>query len=162
MGIEAREQTLAASLAGHAHVTDEVVRSRTADAPGRHAAIAVAEENATILVDRDFVEIEKVAIGLASALLPDTCPALHWVIGRGVDRHPVFSLVVGRRDECVPFPGEADLLIITAQVCPNETDAGSPGASTDGFNLDRVGNAMGRTDVGVVQPGNLVGGVIEL
>src|SRR6266403_912120 len=86
------EQALASRLPRNAHEGDEIVGGCAGDAPFSHAPVAVAVESAPMVVYRDFVEIEQIAVVVAAALLPDTGPALNGIIWRSVDRYPGLPL----------------------------------------------------------------------
>src|SRR5882724_8980877 len=106
------EQRFAARLPRHSHEGDKVIGRCAGDAARRHASVAVSVESASVVVHRDFVEIEQIAVVVAAALLPDTGPALNGIIWRGVDCHPRLTLVVSRGNERVPFARETAGLVI--------------------------------------------------
>ena len=121
------EQRLTTRLARDTHEGGEIIRGRARDAAVCHTAIAVAEENASKFVDGDFVEVEQVAILVATALLPDAAGMLNRVIRRSVDSDPVLAAIVSGGDEDIPVARKAYCLVITGNIRAGETDCGAAG-----------------------------------
>src|SRR4029077_6963106 len=116
-----RQQRFATGLTCHAHISDEIILCCPCDAIRSDAAVPVPVENAPFVVGCDFVEIEKIAIGLTPALLPYASHALNGIIWSRVDRRPGSPLVVSGGDECIPFAWESDGLVITVYISSEET-----------------------------------------
>src|SRR6266513_5271967 len=74
------EQGLTTRLARDAHESGEIIRRRAGDAAVCNTPITVAVENASVFIHGDFVEVEKVAVLMAAALLPDAGGVLNGII----------------------------------------------------------------------------------
>ena len=99
VGIVAGEQGLAAALPRHAHVGGEIVRRGASDTTLGHTTIAVAIKDAAFVIDGDLIKVEQVAVGVASALLPNTTHALDRIVRCCVYRGPSLATVVSSGDE---------------------------------------------------------------
>ncbi len=69
---------------------------------GTGAAIRIANQNAACIIDRDVVEIEKIAARIAAAAIPDAA-ALHRIRRRCIDRRPGSTGVISEGDIEVPY-----------------------------------------------------------
>ena len=163
-----REQWFAAELACHAHESDKIVRWRrrgSSDAALTHTAVAIAVKHSAFIVGGDFIEIEKVTILGAAALLPDASHALNRIVRCCVDCRPGLPAVIGSSDERVPYSGETHCLIVARDVSAEKTNSSAAsvatgGAATDSFNFGCVYDAVRRAKIDVVEPVN--GGAIAL
>src|SRR5439155_16901317 len=104
--IKARKEALAPGLPGDALEGHVIVRRCATDTPRGDATITVAEEHTAFVIDRDFIKVEQVAIGLAAALLPDAGMVLHRIVWGSIDCHPGLTLIVGGRDKSIPLARE--------------------------------------------------------
>src|SRR4029077_16707405 len=99
VSVVAGEESLASRLARNAHVGDEVIRRATPDAIRCDTSVAVAVEDAALVVDGDFVEVGEIPVRMTSTLLPDAGPALNGIVRGRIDRRPCDAAVVGRSEE---------------------------------------------------------------
>src|SRR5438552_9231921 len=118
--VKAGKQRLATGLVRDAHEGSEIVRRSPSNAAFAYATIAVAVKDPSLFVHSDFVEVEKVAVLVTTALLPNTGHALYRIVGRGVDCDPVCAAIVSRRDEGIPVAWEAYRLVIAGPVSAEE------------------------------------------
>src|SRR5438874_13611872 len=75
--VVAGEQRLTTRLARDTYEGGEIVRRSAGDAAICHTAIAVTVEDAAVLIDSDFGEVEHVDVLIATVLLRDAACALH-------------------------------------------------------------------------------------
>ena len=148
-------------MARDAHEGSEVVRGSARNTTIAYATIAVAVKDAPVLIDGDFVEVEQVAVLMATALLPDTAGMLNGIIRSSVHRDPMLPVIIGRGDECVPIAGEANRLVIAGNVGAEETYSGTAGAATYCLYFGSVLDAMRSADIDVTRPANGVGAFVE-
>src|SRR6266478_1004603 len=159
--VETREQRLSTRLPRDTHEGGEIIRRSAGDAALCHTAIAVAVENASVFIHGDFVEVEKIAVLVAAALLPDSGGMLNGIIRCRVNRHPVCPVVVSRGDERVPIPREAYCLVITGDISTEEADCGAAAIAAYGLNFGGVHDALGSADIDVIRPGDRVRGLVQ-
>src|SRR5438094_7410122 len=146
------EQWLATGLTRHAHERDKIIGGCAGDAPFSHAPIAVSVESAAMVVYRDFVEVEQIAVIVAAALLPDPSLALNGIVRRRVDRHPRLTFVVSRSDERVPLPRETASLIIARPIGAYKPTSRATGTSTNRLGVRSVLDSMRRTNIDIANP----------
>src|SRR5438094_8367337 len=125
------EQRLATGLPRHAHERDKIIGGCAGDAPFSHAPIAVSVESAAMVVYRDFVEVEQIAVIVAAALLPDPSLALNGIVRRRVDRHPRLTFVVSSSDERVPLYRETAGLVFDWLIRADEAESGASRTSSN-------------------------------
>src|ERR1700737_3165059 len=116
------EQAAAAGLAGDGGERIERVHRGILHA-GAGASIGVADQHATVTVDRHVVEVEKVAALVAAAAVPDAA-ALHGVCGCRIGRRPGAPAVVGGGDVEVPDAGEGCRLRVARRGGAEEGESG--------------------------------------
>ena len=104
--VERGEECLAAGLASEAHVRGERINIRIAYAI-THATVAISEGGTALVVDRNFVEVQKIAIDCAAALLPNAALTLDGVIRTDVGGNPCLAAIKCRGHESIPIAGEA-------------------------------------------------------
>src|SRR5437879_3555117 len=104
---------LTAELSSHPHMRGEVVRCTPRDTADRHATITITIEDTALVVDRDLIKIEQVAILMAATSLPDRAHVLNRIVRGSIDSSPSNTAVVGRGDVCVPFAGKTVGLVVT-------------------------------------------------
>src|SRR5438093_4195171 len=146
------EQRFAAGLPRHSHKCDKIIGCCARDAARCHASVAVSIESASVVVHRDFVEIQQIAVVVAAALLPDTGPALNGIIWRGVDCHPRLTLVVGGGNERVPFARETAGLVIARLIGAYEAASGASGTSADRLGMCSILDSMRCTNIDIANP----------
>src|SRR5438552_17050176 len=128
--IKLGDDRLAAELSGHPHVGGEIIRRTPRDTAHRHATITVTVEDTAVVVDRDLIKIEQVAILMAATCLPDSAHVLHRIVRGSIDSSPGNTAVVGRGDVCVPFARETVGLLVTVYVGPEEANCGAARATS--------------------------------
>src|SRR5437868_8938424 len=111
-----RKQSLAASLTRHAHVSDEVIWTGACNTSGADTTVTVTVKNPAFVVDRNFVEVEQIALQVAAATLPDTGLALHRVVRSSVHGRPRFAAVISGSNEDVPTARIAESLVIAGDI----------------------------------------------
>ena len=78
---------------------DEIVGRCASDTFGFDAAIAIAVQHASFVIDGNLVEIEKVSLRLTTALLPNTALILHRVVRCGIDCVPRLPAIISGRNK---------------------------------------------------------------
>src|SRR5439155_1073703 len=140
-------------LARHAHEGGEIFGRCPGDAPRADTAVAVSIQDSAFVIDRDFVEVEQVAVLVAAPLLPDAGHALDGIVRRGVDRDPGPAPVIGRGDERVPDPRETVRLVVAGHVGADEAAGGAARAAADRLGVHGVLDSVRRADVEIIDPG---------
>src|SRR5437867_3705507 len=146
------EQAPASRLPRNAHEGDEIIGGCARDAALSHAPVAVSVESASMVVHRDLVKIEQIAVIVAAALLPDPSLALNGIVRRRVDRHPRLTFVVSRSDERVPLPRETASLIIARPIGAYKPTSRATGTSTNRLGVRSVLDSMRRTNIDIANP----------
>src|SRR6266404_5245494 len=100
--VKAGKQRLATGLVRNAHEGSEIVRRSPSNAAFAYTTIAVAVKDPSVFVHSDFVEVEKIAILVAAALLPDTGGMLNGIIRCRVDCDPVCAAIISGGDKGIP------------------------------------------------------------
>src|SRR5205814_230868 len=109
---------------------------------GRDAPIAIAIKHMPLVIHGDLIEVEKIAIVVTTALLPDAGHALNRIVWSCVDRGPRSASVISRGDEHVPFPGETRCLIITGDIRPQKTNSGAASTAANCLDVRGVHDAV--------------------
>src|SRR5438132_6754099 len=106
------------------------------DPIGRHtsssASVGVRGLNPAVAIDRDFVEVQKVATWVAATRHPDAS-ALDRVVGGRVHGGPGLASVVGKRHVEVPGASERTRLIVAGRRRSQERDRGTVPIADDHF-----------------------------
>ena len=66
------------------------------------AAIGIANQPASLAIDREVIKVEEISASRASSALQADSPLLNGIVGRRVNLDPVSTSVVGRSDVEVP------------------------------------------------------------
>src|SRR6185369_2175007 len=137
-GVKIAEQRLATRLSCHSHEGDKIIGRCAGNTTFCHATVAVAVENASVVVDGDFVEIEQIAVLMTATLLPNASVTLNGIVWRSVDRHPRLSLIVSRGNKRIPFPLKTVGLVVTWLIGANETTSSPSSTPADCLGVHRV------------------------
>src|SRR5439155_21892226 len=86
---------------------------------GAGTAIGITDQHPPELINRNVVEVEQVAAGIAPALVPDAA-TLYRVCGSGVGSGPGSAAIVSKGDQRVPNTGEISRLSIGSRLCAQE------------------------------------------
>ena len=130
----------------------KVVRSAATDTFRCNTPIAEPVKNTPFVINGDLGKIEKVSLCSAAALLPNASHTLHWVVRSGVNSGPGLAAVISGRNECIPFAGKTNCLIIAGSIRSKPCDRRAPCAATDGFNFRRIHNTVSRSQIDISCP----------
>src|SRR6266403_5733266 len=150
--VQIREQALASRLPGNTHEGNKIIACCARDAAFSHAPVAVAVENPAMVVHRDLVKVEQIAVIVAATLLPNPSLALNGIVRRRVDRHPRLTFIVSRSDERVPLSRETAGLIIARPIGAYKAASRATGTSANRLGVRSVLDSMRRTNIDIANP----------
>src|SRR5207253_6794205 len=146
------EQGLTAGLPCHSHKCNKIIGGCARDATFSHASVAVAVENASMVVHGDFVEIQQIAVLMTATLLPNAGVTLSRIVWRSVDGCPCLPSIVGRGNEGIPFARETGGLVVAWLIGGYEAASGASSTPADRLGMHSILDPMRCTNIDVANP----------
>src|SRR5438128_12026424 len=146
------EQGLTAGLPCHSHKCNKIIGGCARDATFSHASVAVAVENASMVIDSDFVEIQQIAVLVTATLLPNAGVTLNRIVWRSVDGCPCLPSIVSCGNKGIPFARETVGLVVTWLICAYEATTGASSTPADRLGMHSILDPMRCTNIDVANP----------